>query len=159
MGSNMKLSRYNSSVIYIGILSTKNTKEPDCVTVEFLLSLQVKLRRGTYDDFIRALTPVIFDLFDRILQTVCQFDYHLYAREKDDTWYWDRSKLEQNEKAHDILVTKDRSVRGFDYGIVYSRHLNVKSANFGTNFFESAPWFYMDFAFGPGFLRRLPSLL
>lgn len=89
-----------------------------CKYFEFALTLQVRIWRGEYADFVRALSPILAWLFDRILktQTSIQVDEYCY-RDKKKIRKWDRNKLEQRgQEILSILVTE---FPDFRYGTVY----------------------------------------
>ena len=47
---------------------------------EYALNLQIKLNKQEYADFIRAITPLIVDLFEQVLEGKCSFDVDDYCR-------------------------------------------------------------------------------
>lgn len=84
---------------------------------EYALSLQNKLRKGEYADFIRAITPLLMDLLERLLQKTCGINIRLYYNKRGE---WDANKLNGSE----ILDILNRSfTNGFRYGNVYSNQL------------------------------------
>ena len=102
-----------------------------CKRFEYALILQIKLRKGEYADFVRALTPLIVDLFERVLKEKCGIvvdDYCTPAnRQRKQPRRWSDRKL----SGTDILRVLDRlySPRSFNYGNVYSDHLRALIAD------------------------------
>jgi len=39
---------------------------------EYALGMQIKLKNGEYVDFIRAITPILVDLFELVLKVQCK---------------------------------------------------------------------------------------
>lgn len=58
-------------------------KDEDRQSIEYLLSLQVKVDRGNLDDFIRGLSPIFMELLDRALRVQCNINYMDYCRKTD----------------------------------------------------------------------------
>ena len=109
------------------------TKTEECASMEYLLALQLKVKRGNYDDFLRGLSPIIVDLFDRILRAFGGFKYTDYCdQDKDGNVKWSMTKLEQTPYLT-TLQNADTSRYGFSYGFVYSRQLKELILAFCTN--------------------------
>lgn len=64
---------------------------------EFALCVYLKLKRGEFADFIRALTPIIFWIFEKILDEKFGLKIDVYCMVRNKKRIWDRDKL--NEKA------------------------------------------------------------
>lgn len=64
---------------------------------EYLLILDIKVRRREYVDFLRGITPLIADLFEMILKNSCGFDVDDYVVKIRDVKKWDVKKLQQNQ--------------------------------------------------------------
>ena len=86
---------------------------------EYALALDIKRRRGEYGDFVRALSPIILDLFEMILFTDCGIDINKYLEVKDNIPKWSQRFLSGTEVG-DILESE---FPGFKYGPVYSIHV------------------------------------
>lgn len=87
---------------------------------EYALALQVKLKRCEYADFIRGISPILVDLFEKILENqmgICLKDY--CTQKKNKSWVWDAKKLHGTD-VYRILV---KEYYQFRYGDVYSSHL------------------------------------
>ncbi|MGN8705425.1 type III-A CRISPR-associated CARF protein Csm6 [Bacillota bacterium LCP21S3_D9] len=90
-----------------------------CKYFEYALTLQVRMMKREYADFVRALSPILAWLFDRIIrtQTTIKIDSFCY-RGKDGIRRWSRDKLEGNGQA--VLNVLIREFPDFHYGTVYS---------------------------------------
>ncbi|MCI8284794.1 MAG: hypothetical protein HFE90_05930 [Firmicutes bacterium] len=88
--------------------------------VEYMLSLEVKIKKGEYADFIRGITPVVVNLFEMILESRCGIKLCDYTYGKDQR-KWDMDKLQNDKRIWDILSNSyDYEFKG---GLVYSDHL------------------------------------
>lgn len=89
---------------------------------EYFLCLDIKRKKGEFADLIRAISPLINDLFVMILKNECKVDIKDYTSEKNGTCLkWSPSKLE-NTDILKILESKWPRFRTNDF--VYSSHLN-----------------------------------
>ena len=91
------------------------------VLLEYTLSLDLKVKRGEYADFIRAITPLGVDLLERVIKQYCNIHIEDYYSSRD-SQKWSRGKL-ANSEVLEILNRKFND--GFRYGPVYSYHLNT----------------------------------
>lgn len=89
---------------------------------EYMLDLEIKQRQGKYADFIRALSPLINDLFWMILEDHCGIKKEDYCRKnkKKKMWQWDDDKMPGSEIA-DILTKNNLDT----YGPIYSTQLEA----------------------------------
>ena len=62
---------------------------------EYALSVGIKLKKEEYADFVRAITPLIVDLFEMILKKQCGVDVNAYCdvSERNQVRRWSRKKL------------------------------------------------------------------
>ena len=95
--------------------------QENCDLLEYVLLLQMKVRRKEYADFIRAITPAVFELFYRVLKRQCHIDIKDYCDEKKSGLRWNPEKIKQTEVG-DILQ-KEYAATGFRGGPVYSSQL------------------------------------
>lgn len=95
--------------------------QENCDLLEYVLLLQMKVRRKEYADFIRAITPVVFELFYRVLKRQCHIDIKDYCDEKKSGLRWNPEKIKQTEVG-DVLQ-KEYAATGFRGGPVYSSQL------------------------------------
>lgn len=124
-------SRVNSIAKETGYQPMPVTKDEDCVLIEYILNLQVKDKRGTYDDFVRGITPAIFELLERALKCQCDIDINRYCSARNHVRRWDDDKL----KGSEILAVFE-SIYGkgrFKSGNVYSVHLKDLILHFSKN--------------------------
>lgn len=106
---------------------------------EYALNLQIKLDKQEYADFIRAITPLIVDLFEQVLNEKCSFDVDDYCRPankaKNIPRKWDISRLKSDENGLKALRALDNEYinNGFTPGPVYSDHLKVIIDEFSSD--------------------------
>lgn len=108
---------------------------------EYALSLQVKLWREEYADFIRGITPLIVDLLEMALKYQCKIDIDRYCRMKTKrielknksievrTRVWDMKKLQ----ATPLLDALNKEFGYFRGENIYSIHLQGLIKSFSTN--------------------------
>ncbi len=90
---------------------------------EFALMLDIKLKKHEYADFIRAISPLITDLFKKILKTQLNIVVDKYV---DKNGKWDSAKLKADKTGKEILAILDAAYAlqgGFRFGPVYATHL------------------------------------
>lgn len=98
---------------------------------EYALNLQVKLQKEEYADFIRAITPLIVDLFEQVLKWKYDFNVDDYCRPanrmKNQPRKWDVMRMESTEKGKEVLEAFNTEYwpRDFTPGPVYSDHLKI----------------------------------
>ena len=98
---------------------------------EYALNLQVKLQKEEYADFIRAITPLIVDLFEQVLKWRYDFNVDDYCRPanrmKNQPRKWDVMRMEFTEKGKEVLEAFNTEYwpRDFTPGPVYSDHLKI----------------------------------
>lgn len=87
---------------------------------EYALVLSIKLKKGEYADFVRAITPLIVDLLELSLKVYCGEKLNNYTYiDKNGVQKWDAKKLKGTEVEKILLA----EWRPFNYGVVYSTHL------------------------------------
>lgn len=116
----------------------------DCIPVkssaermlfEYALCMMIKLKKGEYVDFIRAITPILVDLFEIVLKAQCKIDVNDYCvqlRKKDGTSQrrWATEKL----KGTEIGQVLDEAFSGnFKFGDVYSVHIKALIEHFSKD--------------------------
>ena len=93
----------------------------------YLRNLDLKVKKEEYADFIRAITPLIVDLFEMVLaEDVCgNFRLSDYTKKNQEGIVkWDRKIL--GEKAPDVLAALNANFQGnFKGGNVYAAHLVI----------------------------------
>ncbi|MGI6107075.1 MAG: type III-A CRISPR-associated CARF protein Csm6 [Lachnospiraceae bacterium] len=98
--------------------SDEKIREP----YEYMLLLQIHVAKGQYADFVRALTPLLFDLNQEILSCRCGVNISDYTRQprNDFAPEWDMIKIE-GTKLSDILGRSYAD--GFKGGWVKNNHM------------------------------------
>lgn len=87
---------------------------------EYALCLQIKLARKEYADYIRAITPLLWDLYERILSKHANIELKNFCTQlANKSWVWSEEKLAGTNELK-ILDNKSR----FHYGDVNSFHMN-----------------------------------
>lgn len=73
---------------------------------EYVLSLDIKVKKGQYGDFIRAISPIIKDMFIMIINKELKIDvYKDLCRYKGGKYVWKEEKLKKHENILKILQT------------------------------------------------------
>lgn len=92
---------------------------------EYALNVDLRLRRKEYADYIRAITPLVVDLFEIILkkQCKCKVDDYCYFKKRNGIIIrnWSMSKL----KGTDVGKTLHEAYTDFRGGDVNSHHLKA----------------------------------
>ena len=74
---------------------------------EYVLSLDIKVKKKQYADFIRAISPIIKDMFIMIINKELKIDvYKDLCRYKGGKYVWKEEKLKKHENILKILQTK-----------------------------------------------------
>lgn len=116
----------------------------DCIPVksssermlfEYALCMMIKLKKGEYVDFIRAITPILVDLFELVLKVQCKIDVNDYCnniKKKDGSNQrrWTGDKL-MNTEVESVLNTAFSG--SFKLGDVYSVHIKALIEHFSTD--------------------------
>ena len=92
---------------------------------EYVLSLDIKLKKHQYADFIRALSPIIKEVFQKIIEKGLNIDINnLCIRRRGENFYrWNEKNLANCPDIKNIL---EAGYSGFAYNTpVYSSHLFV----------------------------------
>lgn len=87
---------------------------------EYTLALELKLHRGEYADFVRAITPLGVDLLELVITEYCGIDIAQYYFGKNADKKWKKGKLEGSE----LLNLLKGDYEEFRFGPVYSSQLN-----------------------------------
>lgn len=98
----------------------------DRALFEYALNMDIRLKKREYADFIRALTPIIVDLFERILKVQYHFDVDQYCHyDKKHVRKWNMLKDKQKCLPDDVIRALDQEYGRFKGGNVYSDHLRI----------------------------------
>lgn len=92
--------------------------------IEYLLMLDIKVRREEYSDFLRGVTPLTTVLFEKILKYECGFDVKDYVDNTPKGNTWNLKKLKNNQIAYKVLIDKPQEESGFKNINVYTSHTN-----------------------------------
>ena len=90
------------------------------IIFEYALSLGIKLKKNEIADFVRAVTPLVGDLYIRTLQGICKENLDHYTTNDNGHIRWSESKL-AGTQLDNILQSK--YTNGFKYGTVSNVHL------------------------------------
>lgn len=94
---------------------------------EYALNIDIRLKRAEYVDFVRSITPIVVDLFERILKKQCKIDINDYCDKRKKNGHWIRSWSASKLKGTDVGKALDEayeSQQGFKGGAISSIHLN-----------------------------------
>lgn len=87
---------------------------------EYVMNLDIKLRKKEYVDFIRGITPIIVDMLELILKTELGIVIDDYCKiSHDNIRVWDRHKLTGTK----VLSALQKKFPDFEYKNIYSVHL------------------------------------
>lgn len=74
------------------------------IIFEYALTLYIKMYRKEYGDFMRAISPLLTDIFEAILKNNCGIDIHRYCTEyRNGDFRLTVSKLNRTEEGREIL--------------------------------------------------------
>ena len=73
--------------------------------VEYALALDVKRKRGEYADFLRAITPLLVELFNNVLKNCFRFDLKDYTETVEGKFKW--KDIELGKELNGIILDKD----------------------------------------------------
>ena len=82
------------------------------ILFEYALTLKIKIARKEYGDFMRAISPLISDLFEEILKVQCHIVVKEYCQKQKGVWKWKNSKLLSDAKGREILEVLKQEFRG-----------------------------------------------
>lgn len=104
---------YARSVGYdlIPIKEKLNSSNKGKIAFEYLLMLKIKLNKGGLADFVRAVSPVLTDMFELYLENKCNIDIESYYTGKQ------KAKLSRSLLPPDLLQVLDQeyaSNRGYE---------------------------------------------
>lgn len=86
---------------------------------EYTLLLDLKLKKGEYADFVRAMTPLGVDLLELVIEKYCGIDMSAYYRGKQSQKKWNDKKLAGTQ----MLKILQGNYPSFRTGPVYSSQL------------------------------------
>lgn len=106
-----------------GIIGSVRNANRRKILFEYMLNLDLKVKRGEYADFIRAITPMGVDLLELVLEQYCNIHIEQYYTTSGTVKKWNEKKLANTELLN-ILRERYKYGGGFKYGPVYSDALN-----------------------------------
>lgn len=97
---------------------------------EYAMTLWLKIKKEEYADYIRAITPLIVNLYEMILKKECNIDLDSLVNIKMQNGQkikkWSKSKIQRNNpEIIRILDNADEYKNGFKYETVYSNAIAV----------------------------------
>lgn len=115
----------------------------DCIPVktssdrklfEYVLCMDIKLKRGEYADFIRSITPVLVDLYELVLKKQCGININDYCetkrRGRDYIRVWSKNKLDNTTVQQELDNAFGGDFKGRE---IYSVHLMYLVDAFSDN--------------------------
>lgn len=103
-----------------GIITAVREENEKKILFEYMLALDLKVKRGEYADFIRAITPLGVDLLECVLEQFCNINItEYYAYTKNNQRKWSRNKL----KGTEIDEILNKKFWNFRYDAIYSANL------------------------------------
>lgn len=96
---------------------------------EYALSLDVKLKRKEYVDFLRGITPIIVDMLELIIKAELGITVGDYCTISYGVRRWDRNKLQGTK----ILEVLQKEFKNFEFKNIYSIHLVTLINGFSVN--------------------------
>lgn len=89
---------------------------------EYILNLEIKVKKQEYADFLRAITPIVVEMFKIALDKCSDISWKEYcSKDSNGQWKWDQKKLSGNLRIKKAL---DCAFGGcFKAGPVYSSNL------------------------------------
>lgn len=82
------------------------------ILFEYALTLKIKIARKEYGDFMRAISPLISDLFEELLKVQCHITVKDYCQKQNGVWKWKTSKLSSDAKGREILEVLKQEFKG-----------------------------------------------
>lgn len=94
---------------------------------EYALAMKIKIEHKQYGDFVRAISPIITDLFEYILREQCKINVRDYCVFRNNISVWSIEKLNKDDKGKEILKILNDEFAGKgglrDKTIVYASNL------------------------------------
>lgn len=90
--------------------------------VEYLLNLDVKLRKRQFADFIRAITPAIFSILIEYVENLYHLPLSSFCVQKNGIWYMNRRKMRRTDPR--LLEGLDQEYGNFKENPASSEYLS-----------------------------------
>jgi len=85
------------------LLPIKKTEQRK--VVEYALALDIKRKRGEYADFLRAITPLLVELFNNVLKNCFRYDLKDYTETVNGAFRW--KDIDVNEELNKLISEED----------------------------------------------------
>ena len=119
----------DKAIIKTGVQCLPVRSSSDRKYFEYALNTDVKLKRGEYADFIRAITPLIVDLFELVIKKKLKIDINKYCDQKKRNGTivrkWSVKKLNGSEIGNALNSYYNSKGRRFEAKDVYSDNLRI----------------------------------
>lgn len=119
----------DKAIVKTGVQCLPVRSSSDRKYFEYALNTDVKLKRGEYADFIRAITPLIVDLFELVIKKELKIDINKYCDQKKQNGTivrkWSVKKLNGSEIGNALNSYYSSKGRRFDAKDVYSDNLRI----------------------------------
>ncbi len=83
--------------------------------IEYLLYLDILLKRELFIEFVRGITPALYYLFRLIIEDENNIDLSTYTFNKNEVEYWSQDKLNADTCGRNILAALNKGYRNFDF--------------------------------------------
>ena len=91
---------------------------------EYIQNLDIKCRRQEFADFIRAISPIVLELFIMAVKNKTGINVHDYTIIRNNVEKWDKKRLTKAPEIDTILNNAySKEYRNFDYSFIKSDHL------------------------------------
>ena len=103
--------------------------------VEYALSLFMKVESGSYADFVRGITPLILEVFVRVVKKLTGLNPYEFCEynSKINSYIWSQEKLEGNTQTTEwVSIWKERFKGDFKFGFVSSQTLLYLILEYGN---------------------------
>lgn len=116
----LNYKKANSVFKKYGYKLTEEERSDYSDIAEFFLFIGLKKSKGEYSDFLRAITPLLVNVFKKLLKDRVKVDVDSYVREDHGVKKWDINKLDNSPEIKKILDSKYNPMKSQP---VYSDHL------------------------------------
>lgn len=79
---------------------------------EYALAMKIKIARKEYGDYVRAISPLICDLFEMILSEQYKINIHDFCKKEKGIWKLSIEKMNVSAKGKELLEILDEAFKG-----------------------------------------------